>query len=186
MNLLKTLVIHPKDKTTDFLSVIYSGKSDWTIITDPKVSKKVLKKAISSHDRVIFLGHGTEEGLICSIENSYAARWIIDSTYVYLLRDKECVFIWCNADKFVQKYKLRGFYSGMIISEYDEAIMYCLHNFKSSDIEESNTLFAGAISECVSKPNLLEGVKSIYSSEINPIIDFNHQNLYITENSSFK
>jgi hypothetical protein len=182
---MKTLVIHPKDSTTDFLSLIYSNKPDWTIITDHKVSKKVLKKEIASHDRVIFLGHGTEEGLICPIENSYSVRWIIDSTYVYLLRDKECVYIWCNADVFVKKYGLKGFYSGMIISEYEEAIHYCLHDFYSSNIDESNILFSRAIFENIEANNMLAGVKSIYTAEKNPIIDFNQQNLYITENSLF-
>lgn len=33
---MKTLVIHPKDTTTDFLSVIYEDKIGWTIINDPK------------------------------------------------------------------------------------------------------------------------------------------------------
>lgn len=38
---MKTLAIHPKDITTDFLSEIYSDK-DWTVITE-NISKKKLK-----------------------------------------------------------------------------------------------------------------------------------------------
>jgi hypothetical protein len=48
---MKTLVIHPKDQTTDFLSIIYQDK-DWTLITD-NPSKKYLKEQIKSHDRII-------------------------------------------------------------------------------------------------------------------------------------
>jgi hypothetical protein len=51
---MKTLVIHPKDSTTDFLSVIYSDK-DWTII-NTNISKKVLKEQIKTHDRIVMLG----------------------------------------------------------------------------------------------------------------------------------
>ena len=61
---MKTLVIHPKDSTTDFLSDIYIDK-EWTLITK-NVSKKILKESIKEHDRIIMLGHGTEKGLIGS------------------------------------------------------------------------------------------------------------------------
>ena len=75
------------------------------------VSKKVLKEQIKSHDRIVILGHGTEKGLLGF------NRYIIDSTWIYLLREKNCVCIWCNANVFVKKYNLKGFYTGMIISE---------------------------------------------------------------------
>src|ERR1035437_860766 len=113
---MKTLVIHPPDASTDFLKVIYEGK-DWALInTNP--STKFLKEQINLHDRIIMLGHGTEEGLLGF------GRYVIDSTLVYLLREKECVAVWCNADQFVGKYGLKGFYTGMIISEIDEALMF--------------------------------------------------------------
>ena len=110
---MKTLVIHPKDTTTDFLSLIYEDK-DWTVITD-NISKSALKRQIKAHDRIVMLGHGMETGLIGF------NRLVIDSNLVYLLREKHCVCIWCNADKFVLKYGLKGFYTGMIISEVQEA-----------------------------------------------------------------
>ena len=77
---MKTLVIHPQDSTTDMLSVIYDNK-DWTVITT-NVSKSHLKMQIKNHDRIVMLGHGTELGLIGF--NHY----VIDSKFVYLLRDK--------------------------------------------------------------------------------------------------
>lgn len=42
---MKTLVIHPKDPTTDFLCEIYKGR-DWSVINDPDVSKSFLVKSI--------------------------------------------------------------------------------------------------------------------------------------------
>jgi hypothetical protein len=88
MKTLKTLVIHPKDKSTDFLSIIYSDK-DWTVISDIHPKKRLLKEAIKSHDRIVMLGHGSQEGLMNSDFNT-----IIDSKMVYLLRDKINVAIW--------------------------------------------------------------------------------------------
>ena len=113
---MKTLVIHPEDYTTRFLTVIHEGHDDWTVITHD-VSHKVLKEQIKKHDRIIMLGHGTGWGLLGH------GRFVIDSSLVYLLREKDCVCIWCNANDFVEQYGLKGFYTGMIISEMDEAYM---------------------------------------------------------------
>lgn len=38
---MKTLVIHPDDKTTLFLSAAYAGK-DWTVMTNNKCPKSLL------------------------------------------------------------------------------------------------------------------------------------------------
>jgi len=165
---MKTLVIHPKDVTTDFLSEIYKDK-DWTII-NTNISKSEMKKQIISHDRIVMLGHGTERGLLGF------GRFVIDSTWVYLLRDKECVCIWCNADKFVKRYGLKGFYTGMIISEYEEAIAHYI----TTDLEtinKSNTGFALAIKNSINEDNMLEKVKMLYEGDSN-VVHFNRNHLY--------
>ena len=165
---MKTLVIHPKDTTTDFLSEIYSDK-DWTVISD-NVSKKILRDKIKNHDRIVMLGHGTEQGLLGF------NRTIIDSNWVYLLREKKCVFIWCNADVFVKKYKLKGFYTGMIISEYEEAVMYNVPT-DSFWINESNIDFAQAIKNSIDEDNMLEKAKMLYEGNTS-VVEFNRNNLY--------
>ena len=177
---MKTLVIHPKDSSTDFLSVIYADKKDWTIINDLDVSSKILKEQIKSHDRIVMLGHGTEQGLI-AMKNRYDFRYIISSSWVFLLREKECVCIWCNADVFVKKYELKGFYTGMIISESDEANLYCIPS-KYEDIQQSNTLFADSVSKSIDSTDMLTEMVSSYNGEGNPIIAFNKDNLYHSNN----
>lgn len=165
---MKTLVIHPKDSTTDFLSVIYSDK-DWTVI-NTNVSKNILKEEIKSHDRIVMLGHGTENGLIGF------DGLLIDSSFVYLLREKICVCIWCNADVFVEKYELNGFYTGMIISEYEESIMYSVPT-NSFWINESNTDFALAIKNSIDDENMLEKAKLLYEGNTS-VVEFNRENIY--------
>lgn len=165
---MKTLVIHPKNSTTDFLSVIYSDK-DWTVI-NTDASKKLLKEQIKEHDRILMLGHGTEKGLLGF------NKFVIDSTLVYLLREKICVCIWCNADIFVEKYGLKGFYTGMIISEHEEAIMYCVPT-NSFWISESNTDFALAIKNSIDDENMLEKAKLLYEGNTS-VVEFNRNNLY--------
>lgn len=168
---MKTLVIHPKDPTTDFLATIYAGK-DWTLLTENPSTKR-LKALIGSHDRIIMLGHGSPYGLIGH------KRLIIDSTLVYLLRDKITVCIWCLADQFVNKYGLKGLHTGMIISEYDEAIDWAIHQPQTSDILTSNQLLAQAVSQAI---DLTEGVVTkileVYQDPLNPIIHFNQNNIY--------
>ena len=166
---MKTLVIHPTDKSTDFLTVIYS-ELDCTVLRD-NISHSKLKKLIKEHDRIVMLGHGTELGLIGH------GRFFIGSKDVYLLRKKDIVAIWCNADGFVKKYDLKGFYTGMIISEYEEALMF-LNGFKVSDIEISNKLFANSVKESISSDDMLGSMISKYDSVDNSIIDFNKLNLY--------
>lgn len=171
---MKTLVIHPKDKTTDFLSVIYQDK-DWTVITDPYLSKSKLRKAIKEHDRIVMLGHGTPKGLVIIEKNMF--KYIIDSTFVYLLREKDCVCVWCEADQFVEKYNLKGFYTGMIISDIEEAYMW---NIKASldDIDNSNELFAQSIKNSIDSRSMLLDMKFSYIGESN-VINFNKQNLFL-------
>lgn len=165
---MKTLVIHPKDTSTDFLCDIYSDKG-WDVITSG-FSKKLLKQQIKSHDRIIMLGHGTQKGLVGE------GRFIIDSTYVYLLREKDCVCIWCDADQFVKKYGLKGFYTGMIISEIEEAYIFGV-DITSKELIESNILFSKAIKESICGSDMVKESKDIYSGE-SSVIHFNKEHLY--------
>ena len=165
---MKTLVIHPTDSTTDFLSEIYSDKV-WTVITT-NPSKKYLIEQIKEHERIVFLGHGSEKGMFGF------GRLVIDSDLVYLLREKHCVCIWCNSDLFVKKYGLKGFYTGMIISEYEEAIMYCVPT-DSHWISESNTDFALAIKNSIDSDDMLNNAKTLYEGN-SAVVEFNRNNLY--------
>lgn len=165
---MKTLVIHPTDYTTRFLTLIHKDK-DWTVITED-ATKKFLKKQIKNHDRIVMLGHGTELGLL-----GYG-KYIIDSSFIYLLSEKECVCIWCNADVFVEKYGLKGFYTGMIISEIDEAY-YCGVRVEEDVLLDSNWLFAEAIQYSIDKPDMLEKAHSIYIGDSH-VVEFNKSNMY--------
>lgn len=94
---MKTLVIHPSDISTDFLKPIWEKIPDATVIRSNSVGKGELRKKIKEHDRIICLGHGNEQGLFGK------NRFIVDSTFVQLLRNKDCMFVWCNADVFFKK-----------------------------------------------------------------------------------
>lgn len=168
---MKTLVIHPDDETTAFLSAVYADK-DWTIITSNGTPKGFLKEQIKAHDRIVMMGHGTELGLLGYM------RYIIDSQWVYLLRTKVCVCIWCNANVFVERYGLNGFYTGMIISELREAVDYSVEA-NEDEILQSNLLFTDCVKNSIDSENMLAGMVANYTGETNVIL-FNKNNLYQT------
>lgn len=173
---MKTLVIHPEDKTTSFLDAVYIDRG-WTIVTDNLISKSRLTELIKEHDRIIMLGHGTPEGLL-----GYR-RYMIDSTYVYLLREKETVCMWCNADVFFKKYSLKGFYTGMIISEEIEAD-YCGIPYEIGDVDESNVIFTKALKESIlnTPKDMFLKMKEVYiPNPKNKIMIFNAERLYYGE-----
>lgn len=175
---MKTLVIHPKDTSTDFLSPIYADK-DWTIIRNSVIPKSHLRGLIHEHDRIVMLGHGTELGLGRIVMERGVETWsgfMIDSTYVDLLRDKIGVYIWCNANVFVEKYQLKGFYTGMIISEFEEAQMYSVPT-SSQWISESNKDFALAIKNSIDEDDMLEKAKLLYEGN-SAVVEFNRNNLF--------
>ena len=166
---MKTLVIHPTDYTTRFLTEIYKDR-DWTVINH-NTSHKELKEQIKSHDRIVMLGHGTPYGLL-----GYG-RYVINSELVYLLREKVCFCIWCNSDQFVEKYGLKGFYTGMIISEHTEAWMEGIE-ISDEDLLYSNELLPAIVKEVIDEENIAELVKESYKSDTNPVIIYNHQRIY--------
>jgi hypothetical protein len=108
---MKTLIVHPEDASTTFLEIVYAPIENKTVITGG-VSKTELMMLIQEHDRVMMMGHGSPGGLFGIGKFRNCGAYIIDQTMVpYLKSKKDNVFIWCNADKFVDVFGLPGFYS---------------------------------------------------------------------------
>jgi len=169
---MNTLVIHPKDITTDFLTEIYLNKN-WDVI-NTNVPPHQLKEQIQKYDRIIMLGHGIPQGLLGF------GRLIIDTTFIPLLKEKiNNVYIWCNADQFVKANGLKGFATGMIISEVGEALYFGILPEKG-EIEVSNKLFAEAIKNSIELvPNkMVNEVMYDYKHYNNQIIEYNKSNIY--------
>lgn len=167
---MKTLVIHPADRTTDFLKTIYENQLEWTIVNS-ELSRNEMKDVIKKHDRIIMLGHGDENGL-------YGFdHYVINDSVAYSLKTKFCICIWCKTYNFVMNNDLKGFFTGMIVSDEAEAFMYKL-NATAAEIEESNDLFAKAIRDNLSSSTIVDDVLKSYDSETNEIIQFNRKNLF--------
>ncbi len=181
---MKTLVIHPDDRSTDFLKLIYENK-DWTIVNDCSISRDNLKRLINDHDRIIMMGHGCPNGLFNPKNYSY----MIDATFVSLLKTKETISIWCHSDKFFRRYNIPGFHTGMIISEVSEA-QYVLGKTpltKEETLENMET-FARIINKCIddTPENMKNFILANYIFD-DEVTQFNRKNiLVINENEKVK
>ena len=179
---MKNLIIHPTDASTDFLKPIYANISEATII-HAGVSKAQNKQSITEHDRIIMMGHGSPSGLFSVGYFTEANGYIIDRETVPLLHKKECIYIWCNADRFIEAFNLKGLYSGMFISEVTEAIYCGLYNTKQEIVNESNDFFAKEFGRVSDKPlvEAFEYIKDTYGvlADDNPVAKYNHHRLYL-------
>jgi hypothetical protein len=179
----RTLIIHPKDPSTTFLEIVYKNIPDKTVV-EGGVSPKQLRKMMEDHDRVMMMGHGGPSGLFSVRMFPQTNGLVIDETHVPILKDKvDSVFIWCNADRFVVKHELNGFFSGMFISEVGEAHYCGLPGTGQDLVDESNYGFCDILSECINEPQemayqtLLERYGNIALD--NPVAFYNYNRLYL-------
>ena len=145
---MTTLIIHPSDRSTTFLEDIYKHLKDATVVTK-NISQHTLHELIHSHDQIVMLGHGSPYGLF-NVAMIGDGGYTIGASEVPLLKDKQCIFIWCHADQFVRKHGLKGLSSGMFISEVGEA-RYCGVLGTQSQVDRSNEVFAQALGAALSK-----------------------------------
>jgi len=184
---MKTLVIHPIDPSTTFLDIVYKNipKDELTLIQSG--TKQQVRELIESHDRVMMMGHGSPNGLFAVGQfkdvNSFSG-YVIDQSMVELLEQKDnSVFIWCNADQFVNRYNLKGFYTKMFISEVGEATYCGLPGMDQDIVDESNYGFVNIISKYIneSKENIYENVRNEYGiiANDNPVALYNYNRLCV-------
>ena len=180
---MKTLVIHPKDSSTDFLKPIYENIPNKTVVTGGATPEQ-LKNMIIAHDRIMMMGHGSPSGLF-SIGNFPSWGLIINESLVEILRTKgsNLFFIWCNADAFVKQHNLKGFYTGMFISEVEEALYSGVGEVTQDEVDTSNNTFSRLLSEC--DINDIEGTYQFVSGEygklagVSDVADYNNRRLYL-------
>lgn len=182
---MKTLVIHPDDRSTDFLRPIYQNIKGATVLTKD-VPLDQLEEAIRSHDQILMMGHGSPGGLF-NYSRIGKGSYTVGEAQVPLLKDKRCIFIWCNADQFVKRYQLKGIYTGMFISEVGEA-NYCRVHADQGTVDSSNLGFAGLLSTQFTEAPV--DFKSVFNyvdreygrlAQINEVAAYNHQRWYLRD-----
>ena len=180
---MKTLVIHPDDRSTDFLRPIYQNIPGATIVTK-NITTETLMGVIRANDQIIMLGHGSPSGLF-NVSGVGLGLFAIGSQHADLLRDKKCIYIWCNADQFVRTHNLPGLYTGMFISEVSEA-KYCQVLTEQKQVDTSNDLFAELLGkQLIETPNDYEAIYSAIKTEygklaeVNAVAKYNAERWYV-------
>ena len=182
---MKTLIIHPKDPTTDFLSPIYASLNYKTVITGG-ITKSALRELIEAHDRILCMGHGSPYGLLSRGQFIESGLYIVDESMVTSLKNKSnSIFIWCYADQFVHRHGLSGFCTGMFISELGEADYWGFENIDQAVINQSNERFSTVISKYIAEPlyDIYSNVLFQYRvlAKVNPIALFNLNRLFLAD-----
>lgn len=178
-NTKSTLVIHPKDESTDCLSVIYEGK-DWNVITDIHTTWEEIRDAIKCHDRLIFLGHGTPSGLLCANDKGVRfSRLIVDRQHIPHMKGKETFSIWCNSDLYFRGTGLYGLHTGMIVSEImEEYAVFGQAPLSVSEMEENMKLFCNTFAKYIDlePEEIKEKVLEEYVGS-DPVTQYNRKNI---------
>ena len=179
---MNQLIIHPKDSSTDFLKIAYKTLKHKTVVSGIKTKEEV-SDMMMAHKRIVMLGHGSPMGLFSIDQFPGVNEMIIDKSMVDILKTKEDnVYIWCNADEFVNEQGLKGFFTGMFISEVLEGYFCGFPKTTQKVVDDSNFQFCKILSKYIEQPKeyIYENVRREYKvvAENNPIAMYNCERLY--------
>ena len=177
------IVIHATDPTTQVLSLLYQQREDVGMLITERNTSSDVQRAIRADNVIMMLGHGNEYGLFSKPDkNGDYRRFLITDRHVQFLRNKTCIGIWCYANKFAEKYRLHGLFSGMIISELQEAIDLGVPATKD-EINKEMEKFTIRLKDCVETygleqtPLRMREMDDVQSE----LTKFNYGNLYYYE-----
>ena len=179
------LVIHPKDKTTAMISALYDGLEE-QVVTDYRKTKKMesMLQNVSTQERIMFLGHGSDKGLFFREDDSKEGfdKVIVGHPHTYHLRKHggKIVAVWCNADLFARAEGLHGLFTGMIVSELNEALLYQVETTQE-ELDRENVKLAMRLRALLDAgiplteiPKRMLAMDDVHS----PLTTFNYKNFY--------
>lgn len=139
------LALHPADATTAFLARLYKEIPGLTLLSDPSLGRARLRSLLYRRppgEMILLLGHGNDRGLFARVDDGF--RLLLDHSHVYCLRQHPLVGIWCHADEFARREGLHGLFTGMFISELEEAQAWGIHTDRD-ELDLENCRFAGRL-----------------------------------------
>lgn len=179
------LVIHPADSTTSMLTALYSGQA-YHLLDQQSGSHEIRTRIrlAPPHERIMILGHGCPRGLFSkNFDNASSYdRLIINHRHTYHLRRHggNLIGIWCHARLFAEKERLHGLFSGMIISEPEEAQEYGLIT-TPQELDTVNTSLFTQLRALLDASTPLHQIPRLITQANNfhtPLADFNYNNFF--------
>ncbi len=169
---MKRLIIHPQDASTVFLKKVYERLENVTLIEGGMEHIRNLADLIESHDQVIFLGHGMPLGLLAVGQFGFHT-FVMSGSRVGPLKEKDnSIFIWCYASDFVRSHQLKGFATGMFISEEIEAYANGVE-CTQRDIDISNEVFATAVGTALQQEMEMQELYAYVKKQYEPLVAIN-------------
>lgn len=180
------LVIHPKDRTTEVLAGLYEGLEEVCLL-DNTHKNSIIEHHLNhtpKHERIMLLGHGSDKGLFSREDDEKEAfdRVIVRHTHAYYLRKHgaNIVAVWCNADLFARNEKLHGLFTGMIISELSEALMYNVETTQE-ELDKENIKLVQRLRALLDDETPLREIPQRMlelDDAHTPLTEFNYKNFY--------
>lgn len=100
-----------------------------------------------------------------------------------LAKKENNIYIWCYASDFVKAHGLKGFCSGMFISEVLEAEMMGVRNQSQEAVDAQCKYFCDLVGAVAHKPanEIFEYVSKEYGKWVEkcPITKYNHERLHV-------
>ena len=176
-------IVHANDPTTRVLSLLYDTKEYNYMRIDERSTNVEVQNIIRGDDLIIMLGHGNQYGLFSRPDkNGKYERFLITDRHVQFLRYKTCIGIWCHANLFAERYGLHGLFSGMIISEQQEALDYHI-DATTEEINVEMELFTRRLKACLDGYDLkdIPLIMRNHDFEKSELNVFNYSHLYYFE-----
>lgn len=145
--------------------------TDWEDMVDDAVSRE--------SDTLLFLGHGTEHGLL--FPDFSRGEYILHENNVGLIHARNVVCCWCYASSFCAMHDLRAFATSMFISNVGEAFDNCIYGYCQEQINSCGIVFFDEINGLLRHGvPLCEWVMRLgaHADVENAIDMFNRQGLY--------
>ena len=177
------IVIHPQDRTTQMLSILYRDCPDVRLV-DQSWSKREINHLLHAalpREQIMLLGHGGDKGLFSrpDSENAGFDRIIVGHQQAYYLRPHCLIGVFCHANLFAENEHLQGLFTGMFISEMHEAEEYGIVT-SQQELDQENDLFMkrlrALLDEKVRFPEIPGRMKLLDQSHT-PLTEFNYLSL---------
>lgn len=174
----KILVIHPSDSSTDCLKAIYEGRTDMDVLNDfHHISNTELCEIMKEYDKIIMLGHGCSAGLF----DVHKGGLLINDTMTDILKEKETVSVWCFSDGFFRPRGIKGFHTGMIISEVgEEDWVLNSRPLDEEQMAENMKLFSECLRDCIDmSPEDMKHYMLCHYVGDDPVTKFNREKILV-------
>ena len=149
------------DVDTRVLAALWDGIPDARVLDvrpgTPDARSRVDSAIAAEEDTLILCGHGSPQGLF---DPSVMARgadlaaiarnppFLVDATNAPSVRTRRVVGVWCYAAAFAESAGLRGFFTGMFVSNPQEAsFVGCPGRDSAATITEQEILFCRRVNE---------------------------------------